>query len=341
MTRPPTSAGLRPGHAPVMLAEVLSSLSVQDGEIIVDGTYGGGGYTDAILRSAVCTVLAIDRDLDAIVRAEAAAAKNDRLRPLLGKFGDLDTLSETAGVSEVDGVVLDIGVSSFQIDQAERGFSFMRDGPLDMRMGAAGPAAADVVNGLDEKDLANVIFRLGEERQARRIAKHLVQMRAAAPFQTTAQLADAVETAVGGRRGARIHPATLTFQAIRMYVNDELGELARALQAAERLLKPGGRLVIVTFHSLEDRMVKQWMRKRSGKQGGGSRHMPLMAKGPDPTFQMVTSKAILASDNEISSNPRARSAKLRAAVRSNAPAIAEEAGDGMNLPSLAKLEDAA
>ena len=328
------------GHRPVMLDEVLAWLGPQDGDRIVDGTFGGGGYTRAILLAAKCSVLAIDRDLDAILRAEKMATETPRLTPLLGRFGEMDTLVRNAGFETVDGVVLDIGVSSFQIDEGERGFSFMKDGPLDMRMGAAGPTAADVVNTMSERDLANIIFRLGEEKQARRIARHIVQRRAQKPFETTADFADAVEVAVGGRRGARTHPATLTFQAIRMYVNDELGELARALQAAERLLRPGGRLVIVAFHSLEDRMVKQWLRDRGGKTGGGSRHMPLAAKGPEPTFELSVSKAIVPSDKEVEGNPRARSAKLRAAIRTGAPAIEEETSDGMNLPPLSDLEDA-
>ena len=329
------------GHRPVMLDEVLAWLAPKDGDVIVDGTFGGGGYSRAILDAAKCTVLGIDRDLDAIVRAEKLAEETERLVPLLGRFGEMDALVINAGHDNADGVVLDIGVSSFQIDQPERGFSFMKHGPLDMRMGAAGPTAADVVNTLSERDLANIIFRLGEEKQARRIAKAIVARRKDQPFETTTELADTVETAVGGRRGAKIHPATLTFQAIRMYVNDELGELARALCAAEKLLRPGGRLVIVTFHSLEDRMVKQWLRDRSGKTAGGSRHLPAMQKGPDPTFELAVSKAVLPSDNEVEGNPRARSAKLRAAIRTGAPALDEEASDGMNLPPLSALEDAA
>ncbi|OZB13613.1 MAG: 16S rRNA (cytosine(1402)-N(4))-methyltransferase [Hyphomonas sp. 34-62-18] len=327
-----------PGHLPVMLAEVLTALAPVDGDVIIDGTFGGGGYTSAILQAANCTVLGIDRDLDAIVRAEKMAEANPRLIPLLGCFGDLDTLAEQAGHASVDGVVLDIGVSSFQIDQAERGFSFMKDGPLDMRMGGSGPSAADVVNRMSEKGLADVIFRLGEEKNARRIARVLVQRRAQAPFETTADLASVVEEAVGGRRGARVHPATLTFQAIRMYVNDELGELARGLRAAEHILKPGGRLVVVTFHSLEDRLVKQWMKQKAGAVPAGSRHMPLLSKGPAAAFELQENKAVQPSEKEVETNPRARSAKLRAAIRTNADAAQDEASDGMNLPPLAELE---
>ena len=329
------------GHVPVMLAEVLEWLAPKDGDVIVDGTFGGGGYTRAILATAECTVLGVDRDLDAITRAEGLAAENERFVPVLGRFGDLDELARDNGHDAVDGVVLDIGVSSFQIDEGARGFSFQKDGPLDMRMGAHGPTAADVVNFMPERDLANVIFRLGEDRRARRIAAAIVRRRAEQKFETTLDLAETIETAVGGRKGDRIHPATLTFQAIRMYVNDELGELARALRAAESILRTGGRLVIVTFHSLEDRLVKQWLRERAGKTGGGSRHVPVIQKGPESTFKLLFSRAVAAGEKEVESNPRARSAKLRAAVRTGAPAIGGEADDGMNLPPLSDLEAAA
>ena len=336
--RTPARAPAAAGHLPVMLPEVLQTLAPADGDLIADGTFGGGGYSRAILKAAKCSVFGIDRDLDAIVRAEALAAENPRLVPLLGRFGDLDTLLAQAGHPKVDGVVLDIGVSSFQIDEAERGFSFMKDGPLDMRMGAAGPSAGDVVNQMAERDLANIIFRLGEERNARRIARSIIERRASQPFETTADLAALVETAVGGRRGARMHPATQTFQAIRMYVNDELGELARGLAAAEQVLKPGGRLVVVTFHSLEDRLVKQWLRERSGGVPAGSRHLPLMAKARAPSFEQITNKALQPSEKEVETNPRARSARLRAALRTEAAAFASPADDGMDLPPISELE---
>ncbi|MFN7054423.1 16S rRNA (cytosine(1402)-N(4))-methyltransferase RsmH [Hyphomonas sp.] len=337
-TRPAARAPAQPGHLPVMLAEVLRALAPAQGDRIIDGTFGGGSYTRAILEAADCQVLGIDRDLDAIVRAERMAENQPRLLPRLGCFGEMDSLAEQAGWPLVDGVVLDIGVSSYQIDQAGRGFSFQKDGPLDMRMGGGGPSAADVVNRMAERDLADVIFRLGEEKQSRRIARAIVERRAEAPFETTLDLAGLIETALGGRRGARVHPATLTFQAIRMYVNDELGELARGLSAAERILKPGGRLVVVTFHSLEDRLVKQWMRERAGAVPSGSRHMPLLSKAPPPAFRLQENKAVLPSDKEVETNPRARSAKLRAAIRTDADAATEPASDGMNLPPLSELE---
>lgn len=335
---PPRNSAGSGGHLPVMLAEVLTALAPADGQAIIDGTFGGGGYTAAILKAAECHVLAIDRDLDAMTRAERMAAAAPRLVPLLGCFGDMDAIAEQAGWTQVDGVVLDIGVSSFQIDQAERGFSFQKDGPLDMRMGGGGPSAADVVNRMAERDLADVIYRLGEEKQARRVARAIAERRKEAPFETTLDLAAVIETALGGRRGARVHPATLSFQAIRMYVNDELGELARGLSAAERILKPGGRLVVVTFHSLEDRLVKQWLRERSGSVPGGSRHMPLAAKGPPPAFRMLENKAVQPSEKEVETNLRARSAKLRAAIRTDADAAPDNASDGMSLPPLSELE---
>lgn len=329
------------GHAPVMLAETIEALAPQAGDIIVDGTFGGGGYSRAILNASRCTVVAIDRDLDAIERAEALAAKNKHLVPVLGRFGDMQDLVTDLGCNSVDGIVLDVGVSSFQIDQSERGFSFLRDGPLDMRMGQAGPSAATVVNCMAERDLANVIFRLGEERQSRRIARAIVSRRADKDFETTLELADTISDAVGGRKGARIHPATRTFQAIRMYVNEELRELARALAAAEALLGEGGRLVVVTFHSLEDRLVKLWLKERSQKTGGGSRHLPKAVPGSAPTFFLARNKPVLPGEKEVETNPRARSAKLRAAIRTNAPATQDEPDDGMKLPPLSELEAAA
>jgi 16S rRNA (cytosine1402-N4)-methyltransferase len=328
------------GHLPVLLAEVMTALDPKDGEVYVDGTYGGGGYALRVLQAADCKLYGIDRDLDAIRRAERLAEEQPRLVPLLGRFGDMDTLLLSNGVAEVDGVMLDIGVSSFQIDQSARGFSFMRDGPLDMRMGQAGPSARDVVNLMSAQDLTAIIRQLGEERQAKRIANVIVDQRKDQPFETTAQLADCVERAVGGRRGKKTHPATLTFQAVRMYVNDELGELARGLAAAEQLLRVGGRLVVVTFHSLEDRLVKQFMRTRSGETGGGSRYMPEIEKGPPPSFDLRRRKAIEPGAEETSSNPRARSARLRIVTRTDAAAWTAPVETGLRLPPLQALEAA-
>ncbi|MEO1641845.1 MAG: 16S rRNA (cytosine(1402)-N(4))-methyltransferase RsmH [Pseudomonadota bacterium] len=329
------------GHVPVLLDEVVTALQPKDGETYADGTFGGGGYALRVLNAANCKIIGIDRDLDAISRAETLSEKEPRLTPLLGRFGDMDALLLNNGIAHVQGVMLDIGVSSFQIDEAERGFSFMRDGPLDMRMGRSGPSAADVVNTMDERDLFTIIRQLGEEKQARRISGAIVARRAEKPFQTTLDLAETIETAVGGRRGRKTHPATLTFQALRMFVNDELGELARGLAAAERMLAPGGRLVVVTFHSLEDRLVKTFMRVRSGLGGGGSRYLPEREKGPEPTFFMPSKKAVEPSDSETAANPRARSARLRLAIRTEAPFWRTPVETGVNVPDVKAVEVAA
>lgn len=326
------------GHIPVMLNEVIAALAPADGEVYADGTFGGGGYAMAVLSSANCQLVGIDRDMTAIERAERLADKEPRLIPALGRFGDVDELVEAAGFPAIDGIMLDLGVSSFQIDQAERGFSFMRDGPLDMRMGGAGPRAADLVNKLDERVLADVIFRFGEERKARRVARQIVERRNTRPFETTADLAALVETALGGRRGARTHPATKTFQALRMYLNDELGELGRALVAAERILRAGGRLIIVTFHSLEDRLVKSFLRERCGQLSGGSRHVPEKARAAAPSFSAMSRKAVAVSLDEAKENPRARSAKLRGAIRTDAPGWGGQGWAGFGLPSVENLE---
>ena len=328
------------GHVPVLLDEVLAALQPQDGEAHVDGTFGGGGYALRVLAAADCQLYGIDRDFDAISRAESLAEKQPRLTPLLGRFGDMDALLLNIGVSEVHGVMLDIGVSSYQIDQSERGFSFMRDGPLDMRMGQSGPSASDVVNLLSAADLATIIRQLGEERHAKRIAGAIVARRKTEAFKTTLDLAQCVEHAVGGRRGKKTHPATLTFQSLRMYVNDELGELARGLAAAERMLAPGDRLVVVSFHSLEDRLVKQFMRERSGALGGGSRYMPEAKPGPAPSFELRRRKAIEPGEEETRRNPRARSARLRVVVRTDAPAWTDPVDTGKSVLPLGKLEAA-
>ena len=328
-------------HLPVMLPEVLEALSPRDGAIYVDGTFGAGGYSRAILDAADCRLVAIDRDPTVRETADAFTAQyGERFTFLPGRFSEMEALLAEAGIEAVDGIVLDIGVSSMQIDQADRGFSFMKDGPLDMRMGRDGPSAADAVNHLGERELADIFYVYGEERNSRRIAKAVIRARSEAKIETTAVLADIVERASGGKR-SKIHPATRVFQALRIFINDELGELARALEAAERLLSPVGRLVVVTFHSLEDRMVKAFLRSRSGRSGsGGSRHAPEPEAGPEPSFIELSRKAVLASEAEASANPRARSAKLRAAERTEAAAFAEGVALHRQIVSLDRLEAA-
>ena len=316
-------------HIPVMLTEVLAALSVNEGDAIVDGTFGAGGYTRALL-DAGARVVAIDRDPDAIAAGRAMeAASSGRLRLVQAPFSTLDTAAE----GQVDGVVLDIGVSSMQLDEAGRGFSFRNDGPLDMRMAQEGVTAADVVNRLKAGDLARVFGFLGEERHAGRIALMIEKRRAEKPFARTRDLAEAIEKLVGRGPKDKIHPATRVFQALRIYVNDELGELARALSAAERVLKPGGRLVVVTFHSLEHRIVKRFMADRAGS-GCGSRHMPEVATRP-ATFERPAG-VVAAGEAEASANPRARSAKLRLAVRTAASARGEDFSL-FGLPALPQL----
>lgn len=308
-------------HIPVLLEEVLAALSPRPGETIVDGTFGAGGYTRAIL-DAGASVIAIDRDPDAIAAGrELESASSGRLRLVAGRFSGLDVL---AG-QPVDGVVLDIGVSSMQLDEAGRGFSFRQDGPLDMRMAQAGISAADVVNTAATPDLTRIFGLLGEERHAGRIARMIEKRRAERPFERTLDLAVAIERLVGRRPGDKIHPATRVFQGLRIYVNDELGELARALLAAERALEPGGRIAVVTFHSLEDRVVKRFLADRSGRTGGGSRHMPELRTAA-PTFERPPA-AVSPSEAELAANPRARSARLRSAVRTAAEPRAAQLSD--------------
>lgn len=304
------------GHVPVMLAEVLATLGPQDGATYLDATFGGGGYARAILEAAPgCTVFAIDRDPDAIARGAALAQRfAGRLHLIEGRFGDMLSLLRDRGIASLDGVVMDLGVSSFQLDQAERGFSFRADGPLDMRMEKSGPSAAELVNSLPERDLADTIFRFGEERFARRIARAIVARRAEAPFTTTADLAALVRRAVP-RDPSGIDGATRSFQALRIAVNDELGEVERGIAAAMELLAPGGRLVVVAFHSLEDRIVKQAMAAASGR-GGASRHDPAALSGrAKPAFHLLTPRALRPQEAECSTNPRARSARLRGIER--------------------------
>jgi 16S rRNA (cytosine1402-N4)-methyltransferase len=313
-------------HVPVLLDPVLAVLAPRDGETHVDGTFGGGGYARALLEAADCMVIGIDRDPDAIARGRRmAAGYPGRLALIEGRFSQMDTLVAGHGVRAVDGVVLDIGVSSFQLDDRGRGFSFRLDGPLDMRMGGEGPDAARVVNELGERELAELIARLGEERRARAVARAIVAARRAQPITRTGELADIVRSVV--RKSADgIDPATRTFQALRLYVNDELGELERGLAAAERILRAGGRLAVVAFHSLEDRIVKTFLAERSGHAPRPSRHLPdLPGSARAPSFRLVTRKPATPGEDELARNPRARSARLRAAVRTDAPAWPEAA----------------
>ena len=321
----------QPPHVPVMLAEVLTALAPRDGGVYVDGTFGAGGYTRAILEAARTRVIAIDRDPSAIRAGQSLA---DFFAPRLslreGRFADMEQL---IGEERIDGVVLDIGVSSMQIDEAERGFSFLRDGPLDMRMAQAGTSAADAVNTLPQETLSNIIYVFGEEPRARAIARAIVAARAEAPITTTHGLVKAIERATGRPRPDKIHPATRTFQALRIHVNGELDELVEALHAAERLLPEGGRLVVVTFHSLEDRIVKRFFASRAGKLPAGSRHLPDAEKGPEPSFELPFKGHLGATEEEARANPRARSAKLRAGVRTAAPPMPEITAEiGLSVP---------
>jgi 16S rRNA (cytosine1402-N4)-methyltransferase len=313
---------MNPLHKPVLLAEVIEALLPaghdHDGAIFVDGTFGAGGYTRALLDAANCTVFAIDRDPDAIKGAAPLIERYaDRLHVIQGRFGDLARLLAERGVDAVNGITFDFGVSSMQLDQAARGFSFRFSGPLDMRMEQAGPSAAELVNAMAERPLADLIFTFGEERQARRIARAIVAARDLAPIETTDRLAEIVRRAIGGKPNPKaIDPATRTFQALRIAVNDELGEIDRGLAAAEQLLAPGGRLAVVSFHSLEDRRVKQYLRDRAGAAPKGSRHLPITAQDETkPVFRLIAAGGITASEAELADNPRSRSARLRVAEK--------------------------
>jgi 16S rRNA (cytosine1402-N4)-methyltransferase len=322
-------------HIPVLGAPALEYLNVRDGGNYIDGTFGAGGYSRAILAAADCKVIGIDRDRTAIaLGADLVEQAGGRLTLVEDRFSNLDTVAHDCGHEQVDGIVLDVGVSSMQLDQAQRGFSFRLDGPLDMRMSGEGLSAADVVNAAGERELANIIYILGEERFSRGIARAIVKARAATPVATTRALADIVASVVRAKPH-EIHPATRTFQALRIFVNDELGELAGALIAAERVLKPGGRLVVVAFHSLEDRIVKSFLASRSETRGG-SRHAPEVKRAA-PSFTVLTKRPIVADDGEIARNPRARSAKLRAGERTDAPPHRGDAADF--LPRLPALDD--
>jgi 16S rRNA (cytosine1402-N4)-methyltransferase len=314
-------------HVSVMLTEVVDALSPRDGEVMIDGTFGVGGYSRALLAAAGCRVIGVDRDPDAIARGRLLAdAFNGRLTMAHGCFGEMDRLAAEAGAETVDGVTLDLGVSSPQLDEAERGFSFRFDGPLDMRMGREGVSAADVVNETPEEQLADIIYELGEERLSRRVARAIVHARRAASITRTLELAEVVRRVVPKSRDG-VDPATRTFQALRMHVNDELGEIRRGLAAAERILAPGGRLAVVTFHSLEDRAVKNFLKSRSEPPAAPSRHAPMNVEAArPPSFRLLHRKPLSPSAEETARNPRARSARLRAAVRTAAAAFPNIAG---------------
>jgi 16S rRNA (cytosine1402-N4)-methyltransferase len=299
-------------HVPVMLTEVLDALAPRDGARYLDGTFGRGSYSRAILAAASTRVLGIDRDPEAVAEGRRLEAENARFQMVEGRFGEMEQLAQD--FRPLDGIALDLGVSSPQLDRAERGFSFREDGPLDMRMGQDGPSAADVVNETAEPELADIIFRLGEERRSRAVARAIAEARAKQPITRTLELAEIVRSVV--RRAAdRLDPATRTFQALRLYVNDELGELDRGLAAAERLLAPGGRLAVVSFHSLEDTLVKRFLADRAEGRPQGSRHLPVAVQGDQPTFRLLFKGALKPGAEEIRLNPRAASARLRAAER--------------------------
>lgn len=324
-------------HVPVLLRAVIDMLAPQRGGFFIDATFGAGGYSRAILDAGASRLLAFDRDLNAIAAAAPLiAAFEGRLNLVNAPFGDMaavarDVESQPAGAF-ADGVVLDLGVSSMQLDQPERGFSFQSDGPLDMRMSQsgdhAGKSAADLVNKLDAETLADILYQYGEEKKSRWIANAIVKRRAERPFERTLDLAGVIARVLGPRKADGKHQATRSFQALRIAVNDELGELARALTAAERILKPEGRLVVVTFHSLEDRLVKRFLTERSGKVAGGSRYLPEIVAAAPPSFQIVNQRPISPDEAECAENPRARSSKLRAASRTTAapwpPGVAME-----------------
>ena len=316
-----TPAGQR--HIPVLGREAIEMLSPRDGGVYVDATFGAGGYSRAILDMPGTRVIGIDRDRTAIAGGfDLVDRSGSRLTLVEDRFSNLAEVCAAQGIRQVDGVVMDVGVSSMQLDQAERGFSFRLGGPLDMRMGHDGPSAADVIARASEVDLAKIIYIFGEERHSRAVAKAIIAARKEAPVATTRALADIVSKVVWSKPG-EIHPATRTFQALRIFVNEELDELHLALAAAEQVLKPGGRLVVVSFHSLEDRIVKNFLTERA-RAGGGSRHLPEVAQAA-PSFGLLTKRPVTPGADEIAANPRARSAKLRAAERTGAPAHAAAA----------------
>ena len=321
-----------PRHIPVLGRQAVAFLNPREGGIYVDATFGAGGYSRAILDTPGTRVIGIDRDRSAITGGFALVEQAaGRLTLVEDRFSNLAHICKSQGAPRIDGVVMDVGVSSMQLDEAARGFSFRNDGPLDMRMGHDGATAADVIAKASETELANIIYIFGEERHSRAIARAIVAARKQAPVMTTRTLADIVARVLRSKPG-EIHPATRTFQALRIFVNQELEELHLALAAAERVLKPGGRLAVVSFHSLEDRMVKNFLGQRA-KAAGGSRHQPAVAKVP-PSFVVLTKRPVTPGKDEIAANPRARSAKLRAAMRTDAPAYAASP-----LPDWPSLDD--
>ena len=308
----------RAAHTPVLVDEVIGALALQPGDTVVDGTFGAGGYARAMFAVGVGRVIGFDRDPDAIAQGRSlvpGAFEAERLTLVEERFSQMDRVLAERGIGLVDAIALDIGVSSMQLDTATRGFSFQSDGPLDMRMDQSGPTAAEFLNKADEAEIARVLRDYGEEPRARTIARAIV---AARPLERTSELAAIVRRAVGYRAGQKSDPATRTFQSIRIHLNSELDELEQGLEAAERSLKPGGRLAVVTFHSLEDRIVKRFFRERSGGTPAGSRHRPELADPNEPTFERVA-KPVSPSERELAANPRSRSARLRSAVRTSAP----------------------
>ncbi|MFL6784279.1 MAG: 16S rRNA (cytosine(1402)-N(4))-methyltransferase RsmH [Sphingomicrobium sp.] len=310
-----TSTGNSAPHVPVLVTDVVAALAIRDGDTLVDGTFGAGGYTRAMLAAGAGRVMGFDRDPDAI-EAGKSLVSDPRLDLVNERFSQMDRVLAERGIGLVDGIALDIGVSSMQLDRADRGFSFSADGPLDMRMSKSGLTAAEFLNTADEAEIARILRDYGEEPRARSIARAIV---AARPVERTAELAAIVRRAAGFRPGQKSDPATRTFQAIRIHLNAELDELEQGLAAAERALKPGGRLAVVTFHSLEDRIVKRFFRERSGGTPAGSRHRPVLEDPREPTFERVA-KPVSPTERELAANPRARSARLRSAVRTSAPA---------------------
>ena len=308
-------------HIPVLCDEAICQLNIRQGGRYVDGTFGKGGYASRILEEASCQLFAIDRDPMAFSEAMNLSERyGERFIPMQGCFGEMDSLLAEQGIGKVDSIVLDLGVSSLQLDDPSRGFSFRFDGPLDMRMGQDGPTAGDIVNSMTESDLADLIYTLGEERYSRRVSRAIVEARVNQTISSTGDLAKIIREVVPYKKfGQSIDPATKTFQALRIYVNDELGELDRGLEAAERLLNPGGRLVIVAFHSLEDRRVKNFFNERQGKTTGRSRYLPPREDSYNrPSFSVITKRPVRPSAAELRQNPRARSARLRVAERTSA-----------------------